>query len=354
MKSKKLLIAAALALPLITSAQTETSAYKPGRTVDGITYFLPKTAIKVEIALQNTVYTPGEFCKYADRYLHIKGIVQEPQNTWEIKAVNMTTVGVPDTSKVFSVKLKDKTSAPLLSLTKSGIILGINKTIEEETYDTIPLPAPFVKSTNPREYMTEEILSAGSTAKMAELSAKEIYNIRDSKNNITRGLAENMPKDGLSMQLMLDELNRQETGLTELFKGTNKVTYEKRTFYIVPTSEMDKNIVFRFSKKLGLVDSDDLGGAPVYINITDLHTLPLTDTEAEKKKKQSEKGVYYNIPSKAKVQLTYSSQPIAEKEFDIAQFGKVEMLSDALFNKKTTTKITFFQTTGGIRNIEGE
>lgn len=29
--------------------------------------------------------------------------------------------------------------------------------------------------------MTEEILIAGSTAKMAELVAKEIYNIRESK-----------------------------------------------------------------------------------------------------------------------------------------------------------------------------
>ena len=37
------------------------------------------------------------------------------------------------------------------------------------------------KKINPRDFLTEEILMAGSTAKMAELVAKEIYNIRESK-----------------------------------------------------------------------------------------------------------------------------------------------------------------------------
>lgn len=47
--------------------------------------------------------------------------------------------------------------------------------------------------------MTEEILIAGSTAKMAELVAKEIYNIRESKNSLTRGQADYMPKDGAAL-----------------------------------------------------------------------------------------------------------------------------------------------------------
>ena len=121
------------------------------------------------------------------------------------------------------------------------------------------------------------------------------------------------------------------------------------------TSDITKDIVFRFSKKLGIVDADDMGGSPVYISVEDLHTLPQTDTEAAKKKKFSEKGVYYNIPSKAVVRLTDSSaSTIASKECEIAQFGKTELLSDALFNKKNTTKVSFFQTTGGIKSIEGE
>ena len=45
-----------------------------------------------------------------------------------------------------------------------------------------PAPTVLQKKANPREFLTEEILMASSTAKMAELVAKEIYNIRESKN----------------------------------------------------------------------------------------------------------------------------------------------------------------------------
>ena len=58
---------------------------------------------------------------------------------------------------------------------------------------------------------------AGSTAKMAELTAKEIYNIRESKNLIIRGQADAMPKDGALNEVRPDNLNKQEKALTEMF-----------------------------------------------------------------------------------------------------------------------------------------
>ena len=68
---------------------------------------------------------------------------------------------------------------------------------------------PAQKKVNPKDFLTEEILMASSTAKMAELVAKEIYNIRESKNALVRGQADNMPKDGAQLKLMLDNLEEQ-------------------------------------------------------------------------------------------------------------------------------------------------
>lgn len=71
---------------------------------------------------------------------------------------------------------------------------------------------------------------ASSTAKMAELVAKEIYNIRESKNALLRGQADNMPSDGAQLKIMLDNLNAQEEAMTQMFSGTcNK---EERTFTV--------------------------------------------------------------------------------------------------------------------------
>ena len=58
---------------------------------------------------------------------------------------------------------------------------------------------------------------ASSRAKMAELVAKEIYNIRESKNALLRGEADNMPQDGAQLKIMLDNLNLQERAMTEMF-----------------------------------------------------------------------------------------------------------------------------------------
>lgn len=81
---------------------------------------------------------------------------------------------------------------------------------------------------NPRDFLTEEILMSNSTAKMAELVAKEIYSIRESKNALLRGEADNMPKDGAQLKLMLDNLTLQERAMTEMFAG--KVTTEEKIY----------------------------------------------------------------------------------------------------------------------------
>ena len=126
------------------------------------------------------------------------------------------------------------------------------------------------KKINPRDFLTEEILMAGSTAKMAELVAKEIYNIRESKNALVRGQADNMPKDGEQLKIMLANLEEQEAAMTEMFSGTLNKDEKIFNIRLTPDKEMDNEVAFRFSKKLGIVANNDLAGAPVYITLKNL------------------------------------------------------------------------------------
>ena len=77
-----------------------------------------------------------------------------------------------------------------MELTNDGIIKAINTTSPIEKTPATPITNTAKKRIDPRSFMTEEILSTASTAKMAELVAKEIYNIRESKNSLTRGQAD--------------------------------------------------------------------------------------------------------------------------------------------------------------------
>lgn len=71
-------------------------------------------------------YTPGEFSKYADRYLRLTDVSGEPQEYWELVSVKAKSVGIPDSEHTYFVKLKDKTVAPLIELTEDGIVKSIN------------------------------------------------------------------------------------------------------------------------------------------------------------------------------------------------------------------------------------
>lgn len=337
-------------LPLLATAQTEVTPYTPGVTTDGVTYMLARTVLRIDVQVEAQHFTPGEFARYAERYLRLSDVGTEATDTYTIKNIHLDVKGEPDPSKIYSVKLKDKTVAPLIKLSESGLLLAINAPAEEyETFEGYPETVGGQKY-NSRDYMTEEILTAGSTAKTAELCAQEIYNIRESKNALNRGQADFMPSDGKQMEIMVNNLNTQEAALLQLFAGYTLTETKNYTFYVDPEKDIQKQILFRFSQLLGVVDADDLSGAPIYLNVVDKHTVPAPVAAPEKPKKYT--GVQYNMPGKAKIELYNAEQKLLDTEVVIAQFGNVETLDNTLFNKRPTTRIQFYDTNSGIKNIE--
>lgn len=147
----------------------------------GVTYLLPKTEIEIVVQATKHTYMPGEFCKYADRYLRMNNVSADPNIYWTIDKVQTHVAGVPDKDNVYFVKLKDKTVAPLMELTEDGIVRSINIPLNSHTIPATKITAAAQEIIDPRKFLTEEILMASSRAKMAELVAKEIYNIRESK-----------------------------------------------------------------------------------------------------------------------------------------------------------------------------
>ena len=333
-------------------AQTRVSNYAPGQNEEGVTYFLPQTTLHVTVTAEKTVFTPGDFCRYAEKYLRLKGISTQAFERWKIKDVKVTPIGTPDKDQAYTIELRDKTVAPLVELTADGILKAINTHAQADNKVHEEAPAPAEKPVNPRDYMTEEILMAGSTAKMAELTAKEIYNIRESKNSLTRGQADYMPTDGESLKIMLSNLDKQERALLQLFEGTTVTETRKFTLTLQPTGNMDKEVLFRFSQKLGIVGANNLAGEPVYVTLENLNTVPAPAPDEKAKKKLE--GVVYNVPGKARVEIFQGKEKYYEGEIPFAQFGNQEILSKKLFDKKTTTQVLFDPTTGGVLKISTE
>ena len=336
----------------VTLAQTAVSTYLPGVTPEGAIYFLPKTGIKITILVERTTYAPGELCKYAERYLRIKDASPTPSVSYHITDIRQEAFAVADTSKHYAIEFNAKTVATNVRLSDDGILLTINA-------DPITIPAtkPFQASSrpayvNPRQYMNEETLAAGSTAKMAELIAQDIYEIRESRNLLVRGQADNMPKDGEQLRLMLNQLDKQDQALTSLFTGTTTKDTTEHTITIVPDKASDRLVLFRFSQKLGLLGHDDLAGVPYYYKIEDLKTVPPAEVVDPKKQKKQAQGIYVNVPGKLCSTISDAQGIVTSAEFPAGQFGNVELLSGALFNKRYTTRLWLNPLTGAVEKID--
>lgn len=349
----------------LSYAQTEVTQGVTFGKKFGVTYMLPQTEIKIEAEATRQHYEPGQFSKYAERYLRLRDVKQEAETSWTLDEVKVNIVGVPDPSNIYFVEMKDRTTAPLMELTADGIVRSINLPFTGDKKAEQPQAKQQEDEAlpDPRTFLTEEILMTNSTAKMAELVAREIYSIRESKNALLRGEAENLPKDGAQLQIMLDNLNKQEKAMVQMFEG--KVTTEKHHFTKrVTPEEMSNHVVFRFSKKLGFVEADDLAGEPVELSIVNKQLIPEQPAEPEGKSsrsifsiltngnKSAIEGVAYNVPGKADVKLTYQHKDIINTELSLTQFGTREYLADQLFNRNTVTKVLFDVNTGALLKID--
>lgn len=340
------------------NAQTHLSEYIPGVTPEGAVYFLPKTAIHFTFLVEKTTYTPGDFAAYAQRYMRLKDVSQEPSTQYRILQIKQTAIAVPDTTKKYAIRFDPKTVAANVSLSEDGRLLAINAqptTIKSEK----PFEAwPKKKRPNPHDFMNQDILSAGSTAKMAQLTAQEIYDLRENRNLLIKGQADFMPKDGEQLRLMLQQLETQDKALSSLFEGTYECDTTEHELTICPDRPIERQILFRLSQVFGLVDTDDLSGAPYYIRVEDMETVPAPVVDekvaAKKKKKPYEAGVYVNVPGRMRLTLYKGIDAIQTSEHPAPQFGNVELLSGELFNKRYTTHLWLNPLTGGIDRFEAD
>lgn len=324
----------------------------------GVTYSLPKTGIAVTVEYTKTTRKTGEFFKYAEMYLSINNPITENEERYSLDKIDASAYGIVDKENSYLVEFKSNTTAPYVSLTKDGLICSINddyilpKT-EAQQPEQIAAAEPLL---DPSTFLSEEILRAGSTAKQAELIAKQIYRLRESRNNILTGEADNMPPDGQAYKIVMGQLEAQEKALTALFIGVETKETGSKTYNIVPDNKnIDNRIILRFSSKLGIVEPNDLAGAPVYFSLKNKNPLPeqtLTPKEEKEMEKKFSRGIIYNVPNKAAITLSYNNKNYVQKDCDIVQFGKQDVLTPQMFdNNKKPIKVIFYPELGAIKQI---
>ncbi len=345
------LCAAALSLP----AQTSVTHYVPGSSVPtGVVYYLPRTVIDVRAEAECIEEKPGPFYQYAERYLATDDVIVKERHEWRLKNVRITSHPEPDAERCFNVAVTKKDVAHMLRLSPSGIIEGVNlpepprpapecapergpkadrSREPRRAHDAMPRHRQQHKDARPAmplefdmSVLGEEALVANSIPKMAEMAAKQIYRIRESRAALLSGEME-LAADGGAVRAILEEMDRTECELVSLFTGKRSVRSMVRRYTYAPEEDVTNHVIFRISTIEGLLPADNLIGSPVYINVKgDYRTAPVMG----KKEEKAAKGLYYIVPGSADVRVTDNGAFSVSRTLPVPQFGYATYLPAAL------------------------
>lgn len=336
------------------NAQSTHSITAGKSTEYGLVYTLPATAFDITVETRHTIRKPGEFRNYAGQYLNLSDVIRDESCQVVIESVNINMRGIPDPSNRWIAQFKTG-STPTMTLTHNEVPLSIN-------CDAVSAPAapllPVAQKANPtplegdaaRQAVTEEMSRANTPGKKAQLAARRIFELREQRNDIISGNAENTPPDGRAMELTLASLAAQENALTAMFAGTTQTFTNVRTFTFVPDSNaVSSMLLTRISPLDGFTAAEDLSGIPLYLDYEPLSDGKFPVNEKGEPKKFPKGGVAYTIPGTGKITLNFQGNVIADCTADIAQNGIVFGLDPAMFtDKKAPAYVIFSPTTGAV------
>ncbi len=356
MKKTTATLAIALTAVAVSQAQT-TQKFTASKNNDyGLVYSLPTTVLDITIEAEHVVKMPGEYYKYAKKYLNVDNPVTERSESWKVKSVTVNARGVANPDERYLMDFKGG-SAPFLIMDENNLPLAINA--EDVTLPELPvipepvkaLPTP-LQTSAARQVISEEMLRSQSSAKRAELAAQRIYELRQSRNDLITGQSDQMPPDGAAMQLVMDGISAQEAALTAMFIGTEQHETSVSTFTFIPEEEVRNHVVARVSSLDGIVDADDLSGDPVTVSLSVVSLGEMPVNEKGEPKEFPKGGVAYCVPGTISLKVAYLGETYWEGLVDASQFGIVFGLDPKMFtDKKEPAYVILDPVNGSIKEL---
>ena len=138
-----------MAAPVSGHAQTTQRLAATKANDYALVYSLPTTRLTGTLEAEITVKKPGEFYKYAKKYLDIDNPITKESHTATLKSATVTQQGIPNPDERYAVQFKSGTD-PFMILSNNGIPLAINteKTMPSEQPQ---LPEPQAAKPTPLE-----------------------------------------------------------------------------------------------------------------------------------------------------------------------------------------------------------
>ena len=352
---KKIILGMMVALMVVATTQAQT--LQQGEPA--LVYYSPCTHVVLDFSYKVVTESKGMYAQYAEKLLGISDIVEEDRTTYTLTGVKVRTRTDADLTRPHKVVAEPGVPMQLLQISEKGLLVGYNLPYEAPAprKDNTPTETTPRKS-SPKKVapFTEDVIEARTLADEAQAVAKQIFRIREARMYLLSGEVEHAPADGEAMRLVLEELNKQEKELVELFIGTKKNVVKHKKVEYTPMGENFKlfNERLHFSQENGFtspenVDAEEIG---VTIQFTRPQTTAAVNEDPKAKKKEVQASqIVYNLPGSGLIRVRYKGELLAEKTLPMAQFGVDVPLSKDLFTGKTLPTIKISERTGNVVSI---
>lgn len=336
---------------LLLSVSISAFAQKKGEDPQGyMTYSLPMTTITLEVeAIQEKFYA-GPYAKYAEKYLGIKPR-QKDETLFQLTEIRMTPYVEADQSRRYSVNVKaGNVDATFLKLADEGLVSFSDANFGDESVwrFTIRSQGDFsskgVTSNLSTESTTlyrnqkkesaynkvsvqQNMVVEKTPEKRAAETAEMILKIRQQRFQIVTGDTD-ATYSGEAMGAAIDELTRLEEEYMTLFVGYSEYQTQRMKFEVVPDVQRESQmyVAFRLSDAAGLVNSENMSGRPVVMEIVPQVFAEPELTNVVEEKKQQPVMAHYRIPAVCTVRLIDSGNILMQTRLPIYQLGRESSL----------------------------
>lgn len=320
-----------------------------------LVYYSPKTAVTVDFTCVVEKQEPGIYAQYAEAMLGATNAVKVNKTTYRLDKVRIGTKTSTDYARPHKVEA-DASMPMLFCINDKGLLTGYNVAADKTYFDS-PKPdakpdckpdcKPSCKGTGVTP-LPEEVLKAASPLAQANAVAKQIFHLRETRMYLINGEVEHAPADGEAMRLVLEELDRQEKALTELFIGKRTKYTEHKFMTFSPESQRQ---IWYFSEENGFTDAENIDANTIVASVA-LQPQQYAPAPADKKKKSVEPSQFvYNLPGNGEVKVLYKGNELAKRTIPIAQLGIDVPLPKDMFKGNDLPSIVVNEKTGNIVSI---
>lgn len=330
---------------------------------EGIVYSLPQTGIRIHVTATRERFVHGPFQMYAQKMLGIENAQANDADRWNLDNLKLELFSEPDGDQVYKAM---GPAAQLLSLTESGILAGVNKSVQgpetniqtqsfltrnlenQVKFTDLSIWSFYSPADSTKKF---KMVSKNQEQKAAE-AAETIFNLRNSRFALLTNADDEPLPDGKSFEVMTKELGQMEENYLALFIGKSaRQTYEFSFDFIPGPKTVKGEVFFRFSEDRGVLPKTDLSGRPIVIEVNRIENLAgkqgsLSNSENPAAGKS---GVFYRMPGMADVRIMDGGLQLAGSRIPVAQFGTIAPVPEDLLEGNYA--LEFHTATGAIKSV---